>query len=317
MYLPVDTLRLIAAAWLVAGAFADAGWGASLDNSLSIKIESGTVVGVGKDDTRQFLGIPYAAPPIGPLRWRPPRAAKSWNTYRADTLPSPCPQNSASVFARPSVSEDCLYLNVFAPAQAQPRGRALPVMVWLHGGGLFSGSSADYDGSRLARDGHVIVVTLNYRLGALGFFSHPAINAEPHDAINYGLMDQQFALKWVQRNIASFGGNASLITLFGQSSGATSVLGHLISPKAKDLIQRAIIQSGTHMVPMTKSDAVAEGISFANALGCVDQSSRCLRRSTVEQILEIFSLSTEEPSCVLPWTLCGAVNSIEFPLSTE
>ena len=126
------------------------------------------------------------------------------------------------VFAAPSKTEDCLYLNVFAPAADAAAAARLPVMVWFHGGGLFSGESNDYDGSKLARRGRVVVVTLNYRVGALGFFSHPAINREGHPFANYGIMDEQLALRWVQANIAAFGGDPGNVTIFGQSGGGKS-----------------------------------------------------------------------------------------------
>jgi para-nitrobenzyl esterase len=255
------------------------------DGDLSVNAPAGIVIGIERQRTRQFLGIPYAAPPVGSLRWRPPRPVKWKSPYRADTLPNPCPQNSANVFAQPSVSEDCLYLNVFTPKTISDTTLRVPVMVWIHGGGFFSGSSADYDGSKLARDGHVVVVTVNYRIGALGFFSHPAINAESHPAINYGLMDQQFALRWIKKNIAAFGGDASVITLWGQSSGGTSVLANLISPTAKGLFGRAINQSGTHLSPTPASTALDQAMSFASSAGCANQSRDCLRSLPVETVL--------------------------------
>ena len=159
-------------------------------------------------------------------------------------------------------------------------------MVWFHGGGLFSGESNDYDGSKLARRGNVIVVTTNYRVGALGFFSHSAINAEGHAFANYGIMDQQAALRWVQRNIAAFGGDPGNVTIFGQSGGGTSVMANLVSPLSKGLFHRAINQSGTRIGVTPPAKMLKLGEEFAAAAGCVDQTAKCLRSLTVQQILD-------------------------------
>jgi para-nitrobenzyl esterase len=182
--------------------------------------------------------------------------------------------------------EDCLFLNVYTPGlkKNQHKHHGLPVMVWIHGGGLVGGSGNDYDPTPLVEKGDVIVVTLNYRLGALGFFAHPALDAEGHLNANYGLMDQQYALQWVQRNIAAFGGDPHRVTIFGESSGGLSVYSHLASPTAAGLFHRAIAQSGAttsfqnymqSIVPL----AVAEdgGVAFATAIGCESQTSQCLR----------------------------------------
>jgi para-nitrobenzyl esterase len=158
-------------------------------------------------------------------------------------------------------------------------------MVWIYGGGLFSGESNDYDGSQLARAG-TIVVTFNYRVGALGFLSQPAINAEGHAYANYGLMDQQAALHWVKRNIAAFGGDPDNVTIFGQSGGGTSVLAQLTSPTASGLFERAIVQSGTHIGPYSPDEALSAGKAFAAQAGCPDQSAQCLRNLSVTQILQ-------------------------------
>jgi para-nitrobenzyl esterase len=182
----------------------------------------GAVGGKTTSGTDEFLGIPYAAPPVGPLRWRPPQPPARWAGVRDATQFAPhCPQ-PPSPFGVASTSEDCLYLNVFAPAGSS--GRRLPVMVWLHGGSLLVGESDDYNPAGLVRHG-VIVVTVNYRLGALGFLAHPALASRPGGASgNYGLMDQQAALRWVQRNIGQFGGNPRNVTIFGESAGGLSTL---------------------------------------------------------------------------------------------
>jgi para-nitrobenzyl esterase len=158
-------------------------------------------------------------------------------------------------------------------------------MVWFHGGGLFSGESNDYDGSKLVQRGNVVVVTLNYRVGAMGFFSYPAINAEGHPAINYGIMDQQLALKWVQQNIAAFGGDPDRVTIFGQSGGGTAVMANLASPLSKGLFHRAINESGTRIGYTSPATALQAGQDFAAAAGCADQSAKCLRALSVEQVL--------------------------------
>jgi para-nitrobenzyl esterase len=247
----------------------------------------GPIQGLRVAHADEYLGIPYAAPPVGKLRWRPPQAPLRAQTILRTTHFAPtCAQAPRGAFASPSEAEDCLYLNVFVPRDATtdnvtPR----PVMVWIHGGGLFSGESNDYDASALVRAG-TIVVTMNYRIGALGFLSQPALDAEGHAYANYGLMDQQAALRWVQANIAAFGGDPHKVTIFGQSGGATSVLAQLASPAAAGLFERAIVQSGTRIAPYTQHDALAAGEAFAAATGCADQSAQCLRALDVRQILQ-------------------------------
>ena len=159
-------------------------------------------------------------------------------------------------------------------------------MVWFHGGGLFSGESDDYDGSKLVQRGHVLLVTLNYRVGVLGFLSHPALNGEGHPFINYGILDQQLALKWVQQNIAAFGGDPGNVTIFGQSGGGTAVMANLVSPLSKGLFHRAINESGTRIGDTNAAMALQAGQDFATAAGCTDQSAACLRALSTEQILD-------------------------------
>lgn len=252
-----------------------------------VQISEGKVKGLVSDHIGKFLGIPYAAPPVGDLRWRPPQDVQPWaQTREATKFANWCPQQKRGIFAAPSVTEDCLYLNVFTPQIQSGRSAKRPVMVWFYGGGLFAGESNDYDGSKLARQGDVVVVTLNYRVGALGFFSHPAINAEGHLSVNYGIMDQQAALRWVKRNIAAFGGDPENVTIFGQSGGGTSVLANLQSPLSKDLFQRAINQSGTRVTVTAPATILKLGEDFAQTTGCTDQSAACLRSLSVEKILE-------------------------------
>ena len=261
-----------------------------LPGGLTINTSSGVVVGVEHDGVREFLGIRYAQPPVGALRWAAPRPVESRSSSQVGDQPVACPQNAKSAFARPSETEDCLVLNVFVPdsdsaGRARP-GAGWPVIVWLHGGGLFSGAGADYDGSRLAREGRVVVVTLNYRLGALGFLAEPAVMDESHGVANFGLLDQQLALRWVKRNIAAFSGLRSAVTLAGQSSGATAVVAHLAARGSAGLFQRAVIQSGTRFVPVARERAHSAAESFVASMGCQDNILSCLRKVPVGSILE-------------------------------
>ena len=251
-----------------------------------VRTSGGALQGMVSGEVSRYLGIPYAAPPVGDWRWRPPQKPAPWaGTRQANKFGPTCAQPNRGVFAAPSNSEDCLYLNVYTPEARPARSVKRPVMVWLHGGGLFSGESNDYDGSKLARRGGVVVVTLNYRVGALGFFSHPAINAEGHPAVNYGIMDQQAALKWVQANIAKFGGDPGNVTIFGQSGGGTAVMANMQSPLSKGLFQKAINESGTRIGVVPPETMRKLGEDFAAAAGCADQSAKCLRGLTVEQVL--------------------------------
>ena len=252
----------------------------------------GSVLGFAHHGVNQFLGIPYAAPPTGALRWQPPQTpAERQRTLHALAYGPTCAQiNTVGVFAAPSDSEDCLYLNVFAPEAKDGQAVTLsrPVMVWIHGGGNFSGESNDYDGSKLAREGRTVVVTINYRLNIFGFFAHPALDAEGHPAANYGIMDQQFALQWVKRNIRAFGGDPDNVTIFGESGGGADVIALLTSPASAGLFHRAIIESGAFAAgteTVTLADAEEIGRRFATAAGCADQSSECLRSLSVGEIL--------------------------------
>jgi para-nitrobenzyl esterase len=264
------------------------------DRTPVVHTESGPVQGYVNQGVSLFLGIPYAAPPVGDLRWRPPERPAQWHQPReAVAYGNTCMQtNTLGVFAAPSVHEDCLYLNVFTASDRKSghphAGR--PVMVWIHGGGLFDGESNDYDGSKLVQQGGAVVVTINYRLNILGFLAHPALDNEGHPAVNYGLMDQQFALEWVQRNIAAFGGDPGNVTIFGESAGGGSVLFNLISPTAKGLFHRGIVESGAYAITTAQAlpslqTAEVTGQRFADAVGCPDQTAACLRALPIEQII--------------------------------
>jgi para-nitrobenzyl esterase len=254
-----------------------------------VETESGRVVGTQAQEITAFKGLPYAAPPIGALRWRAPQPPAAWSDIRdASKVGNACPQKrglSLEGGGDPgALDEDCLSLNVFAP-RAEP-GARLPVMVWLHGGALIFGAGGLplYDGAALARQG-VVAVTLNYRLGPLGFFVHPAIEREaPDGAVNFGLLDQIAALQWVQRNIAAFGGDPGKVTLFGQSAGAQSVLALMSSPLSRELMQRAIVQSAYGLPARPRAKARETGVRVVSAVGLsgADASADQLRAVPAE-----------------------------------
>ncbi|HUN33482.1 MAG TPA: carboxylesterase family protein [Trebonia sp.] len=274
----------------------------------------GWVRGTTAAGTAEYLGIPYAAPPVGALRWQPPRPAAPWRGIRQATSFAPhCPQ-PASPFGVASTSENCLYLNVYAPAGAARRD--LPVMVWIHGGSLLVGESDDYDPAALASDG-VIVVTINYRIGALGFLADSALADAPGGPSgDYGLMDQQAALRWVQRNIGGFGGDPRDVTLFGESAGGLSVLSQLVSPTARGLFQRAIVESGTYeLTQQSLASAESAGAAFAAKAGCASNTAACLRSLPVSAIVGNEDASGYDPnidSVVLPQSIITALASGQF-----
>ncbi|GAA5707347.1 carboxylesterase/lipase family protein [Streptomyces avermitilis] len=274
-------------------------------DSLVVRTDRGWVRGAaGRDRGRIFQGIPFAAPPTGDLRWRPPRPAARWSGVRDATASAhPCPQLPLTLLPdggpvlpgesnrTGSTTEDCLYLNVWTPARTMVR--PLPVLVWLHGGGNAYGAGSDYDGSALAARG-VVVVTVNYRLGALGFLAHSALSAESADRASgdYALMDQQAALRWVRRNIGAFGGDRSRVTLGGQSAGSSDACVHIASPTAKGLFHRAIQQSGScaadgGLTPPTLDAAERKGSDFAATVGCTDPATAaaCLRAVPTTELI--------------------------------
>lgn len=215
-----------------------------------VKVESGRLQGVVQDGVIAFKGVPFAAPPVGDLRWRPPQPAAKWSGIRSaaayghDCAQKPFPSDAAPLGTEPA--EDCLVLNVWRPADA-PANAKLPVMVWIYGGGFVNGGSSPdvYSGRQFAKQG-VVLVSFNYRVGRFGFFAHPALTKEspegPHG--NYGFMDQIAALKWVQRNIGAFGGDPGNVTIVGESAGGFSIHALMTTPVAKGLFHKAIIESG-------------------------------------------------------------------------
>lgn len=260
-----------------------------------VSTEDGPVVGVASAQGQAFLGLPYAAPPVGAPRWRAPQPPARWTEPRpALVLGESCPQNlsldaqTGRKGSGPIIgSENCLTLNVYAPAGARLSDRR-PVMVWIYGGAFLLGASSQYDPSLLAQNTGTVVVTFNYRLGALGFLAHPALRGEPGESA-YALLDQQAALRWVRTNIANFGGNPRNVTLFGQSAGAWSVCYHLASPAAAGLFGRAIVQSGSCTTPETSlpaDEAEAGGGRFAADLGCTGEHPiDCLRQKPAADVM--------------------------------
>ncbi len=308
------TLGALVAAAPAVSASTSGGQAAASARGPVVGTANGAVRGLAKGAVDEFLGIPYAAPPVGALRWRPPQPAASWHGVRGATQFAPhCPQ-LAGPFGQASTSEDCLFLNVFTPSQQKPRS-AHPVMVWIHGGALVSGESDDYFPAKLVADG-VTVVTINYRLGALGFLAHPALADTNGQSGDYGLMDQQAALRWVQRNIAGFGGNPHNVTIFGESAGGLSVLSQVASPQARGLFQRAIAESGSYnLTQASLSSAEAAGQAFATSAGCASQTAACLRSLPVSTILADQDAAGDTPNInseVLPQTLKTAFATGNF-----
>jgi para-nitrobenzyl esterase len=286
------------ASFCIAAVLVLGGWlGSSAAIEEPVHLDSGLVSGMGGSNAgvRVFLGIPYAAPPVGKLRWSEPQPTAHWDGVRkADEFGAMCMQSAfrgANPAAnQPKISEDCLFLNVWTAATSANERR--PVMVWIHPGGYQtgSGSAPGYDGEALAKKG-VVLVTINYRLGTFGFFSHPALTKESanHASGNYGLMDQVAALQWTQKNIAGFGGDPKRVTVFGDSAGSSSISNLMGSPRAKGLFQRAVGESGAWMgisLAPTRTLAEAEqaGVKMADALHA--QSLDDLRAISAEDLLK-------------------------------
>ena len=272
-----------------------------------VAVESGRLQGVaatGNSSIQIFRGIPFAAPPVGALRWREPQPVASWTGVRAATAFAPrCMQQplySDMIFRSPAPSEDCLYLNVWTPAKlGRASTRKLPVLVYIYGGGFLAGDSSEkrYDGAALAARG-IVVVTVNYRLGAFGFFVHPELTAEsPHHASgNYGLLDQAAALAWVKRNIAAFGGDPEHITVGGESAGSMSVSALMVSPLSRGQIAGAIGESGAMMqkwTPPARADIEKKGAAFAQAIGAPTLAT--LRALSADALLEAQGKAQDMP----------------------
>ena len=268
-------------------------------NPAVVRTDAGRVEGTVHDGYRTFQGVPYAAAPTGDLRWRAPQPVAPWRGVRPATAPGPaCAQNALGSGGTPTGAEDCLYLNVTTPARRRER---LPVLVWLHGGSFQTGSGDMYGARRLATQGDIVVVTVNYRLGVFGYFGLPGLAGSG----TFGLQDQQAALRWVRRNAAAFGGDPGNITLAGQSAGGESTCAHLGSPGAAGLFDKAIIQSGSCLTswpdglflpgieagsswePVTK--VTHAGVDLAADVGCPPGRGRlaCLRGQPQDELLRL------------------------------
>lgn len=294
------------------------------DKGPVVNTAEGSVRGFTKDGVHRFLGIPYAAPPVGNLRWRPPQPVKKWkDTLDATKLANTCPQvTGLGSFAGPnSTNEDCLYLNVFTSGSGH-WGKKKPVMVWIHGGGNIDGASDGYDGSKLATGGangtDTVVVVMNYRLGLLGFFSHASLNSEGHTWGNYGIMDIQAVLRWVQRNIEGFGGDPGNVTLGGQSAGAVDTGANQLSPASAGLFHRAIYQSapGFFSTLASAATALANGTKFATDAACPGSgpgAAACLRNLTTARVLQLQGT----PNADGPYTTGTFVDGTTIPLTPE
>ena len=279
--------------WMMLAVVAAAAVTTAVAASGEVKIESGRLQGVARDGVVGFKGIPFAAAPVGDLRWRAPAPVKAWTgvrpaaEYGADCAQKPFPGDAAPLGGTPA--EDCLYANVWVPEGSA--GKKLPVMVWIYGGGFVNGGSspAVYDGSQFAKRG-VVFVSFNYRLGRFGFFAHPALTKENPAAPlgNYGYLDQIAALQWVKRNISAFGGDAGNVTIFGESAGGGSVLTMMTSPMAKGLFHKAIVESGggrtllmgPRYLSRTSStgtpSAESVGMAFAKSVGIEGEDAAAL-----------------------------------------
>jgi para-nitrobenzyl esterase len=251
-----------------------------------VQTAAGAVRGVVAPGYRVFDGIPYGAAPVGAQRWQPPQPAAAWQGVRDATKPGlRCIQDTSNDpdYGRPT-AEDCLNLNVWSPDGASPTHQK-PVMVWIHGGGFLNGSADIYDARWMATQGDIVVVTINYRLGTLGFLAHPALTPDGNIG-NYGLADQQAALRWVRDNIAEFGGDPSKVTIAGESAGAMSVCDHLVAPESEGLFRAAILQSGPCQAQADRATAQRVSTDYAVSVGCTDPAAvaACLRALPTETL---------------------------------
>lgn len=258
----------------------------------SVQTSSGAVKGRADDDTATCVwkGIPYAAPPLGDLRWRAPREAESWDgVLDAYEYGPACMQKGLMTKVNADdggMSEDCLYLNIWRPAKS---GR-FPVMVWIHGGGYTGGTGGSefYQGDRMSETGDVVIVTINYRLNVFGFFALPVLAEEDEHASvgNYGSLDQSAALKWVHENISGFGGDPDNVTIFGESAGGWSVCTMVATPLNKGLFKRAILESGGCLASASMEKGFERGMNAVSKLGCEPDDLECLRSIDPDKILD-------------------------------
>jgi para-nitrobenzyl esterase len=269
-----------------AGAAAStAGQAAARQAPLVVRTADGSIRGLYRGTAREFLGVPYAASTAGAQRWRPPRPHAPWRGVMNATSPGPtCAQNAslATGVLTTSTAENCLVLNVYTPRGES--SRALPVMVWIHGGGFTGGAGSIYDGAVMSTKGNVIVVTINYRLDAFGFLALPSAGFSG----DFGLMDQQAAMRWVRANARAFGGNPRNVTIFGESAGGASVCLNLASPTAAGLFEHAIAESGCLFPSPTRQQADKQGSALAAKLGCARPATAaaCMRAQPAAKILK-------------------------------
>jgi para-nitrobenzyl esterase len=292
--------RAGAALWFAcaAGACAAGVASAAGTSATTVTVDSGKLQGAAQGGLSSFKGIPFARPPVGDLRWRPPQAVAKWQgvraatNYGADCMQLPFPSDAAPLGMKPA--EDCLYLNVWRPANVA--GRKLPVLVWIYGGGFVNGGSspAVYDGSPFARDG-IIFVSFNYRLGRFGFFAHPALSVEQAGGplANYAIMDQIAALEWVRRNIAAFGGDPGNVTICGESAGGMSVHVLMTSPEAAGLFQRAIVQSGGGRASLLRGRPLAGGPDSAESIGVAFAQQAGIEGTGMQALQKLRALPAE------------------------
>ncbi|WP_075792567.1 carboxylesterase/lipase family protein [Massilia putida] len=297
---PLQSLLMVALTFLVSSGAAQGASGPVAT------VDTGKVRGAVEKGVASWKGIPFAAPPVGDLRWRAPQPAAAWSgvreatAYGSDCMQLPFPSDAAPLGTPPS--EDCLYVNVWRPAKARASGK-LPVIVWIYGGGFVNGGSSPptYAGAALAKQG-VVLVSFNYRLGRFGFFAHPQLTQQAHgEALgNYGYMDQLAALQWVKRNVAAFGGDASNVTIMGESAGGMSVNALLTSPMAQGLFAKAVVLSGGDGTTADPGLASVEqvGVNFAAAKGIAaddPQALAKLRALPAEQVVDGMNLANRAP----------------------
>lgn len=264
-----------------------------------VKVDGGSLQGTSEDGLRVYRGIPYAAPPLGDLRWRPPQPAPKWEGVRsADQFGRACIQTNQAIASLPAPSEDCLYLNVWTPAKNA--GDKLPVLFWIHGGGFVAGAPAEqlYHGEWLAKKG-VVFVSVGYRLGVFGFLAHPELSAEsPHHVSgNYGILDMIAGLQWVQKNIGAFGGDPTKVTIQGESAGAAAVSILCASPLAKGLFRAAIAESGGTFGPVRADASFGESEPLASA---EKRTVEWLSSAGISNIAELRKIPAEKLQTMIP-----------------
>ena len=299
------------------------------ESSLVVQTDNGKVAGVVRNGAKEFRGIPFAAAPVGDLRWELPQPAKPWTGVRdASAFGSACPQQARFNLTDESLNEDCLFLNVSVPKDIKPHEK-LPVLFWIHGGAFVGGASSLYRLDKLASDGRMVVVSTNYRLGVLGFMPHSAFAKADGLNGNYGLEDQRAAMRWVQRNIASFGGDPTQVTVAGESAGAGSVCAHISSPdNVKGLFSKAIILSGGCLQSLkTMQEAESTGTYISDAVGCKGTNAEvlaCMRHSAKASVSNLLQVQGEYaakfPADLIPFSIVPGTSekpNRTFPQTTQ